>query len=174
MTFPNRFTVTLLALLALAAGACDAFNRNTGPQPIPQTTVTLLYNESSVVVQNNGDVTMGDPSRLVFVRGEPGAGGDDYNASRMTSGALTPGECYTMVRRGSNALVVNGCTGTNGTEVLTNITGLFWKAEPTGATEFSARWDDTVVARCETYSIEDTGTKQCTFLYPPEGATTGG
>jgi hypothetical protein len=158
----------LLGLVAVVLAACGLVDsaRQTDTQPAP-TTITLHYNGSSLVIRNVGDNLMADPSALDFVRGQPGSDGDDYNGGRLVSGALGVGQCYTLVRRGSEAVIVPSCVAVVNTEIMTDITNLFWKAEPIGAGEFDVRWQSEVITTCETYSIQDSGTKLCSFVYPP-------
>ena len=155
----------LWVMLLLAVAACGP--ARSGAVLVPPTTLILTYNADSLVIQNTGENTMGDPARLSFVRGTPNADGDDYSASSMTTGALLPGGCYTLTRRGSNPLRLDSCTaGSSGDEQMTNATGLFWRDIPVQAAGFNVLWDAAVMAQCETFGILDTGTQQCSFVYP--------
>ncbi len=167
MLYRSIGRVLLWAALLVTVAACDALGGSAGPVYVPPTTLVLTYNEESLVIQNAGENPMGNPARLSFVRGAPNADGDDYIASSMTTGALLPGGCYTLTRRGSNPLRVDGCmVGSSGDEQMNNITGLFWRAEPVQAATFDVLWDAEVLAQCETFSIADTDTKQCSLVYP--------
>jgi hypothetical protein len=159
----------LWVVLMLGLAACDGLSGGGGGAVfIPPTTVTLTYNAESLIIQNMGENVMADPARLAFVRGAPNADGDDYRANRMTTGALQVGACYTLTRRGSTPLRLDACPETvNSDEQMTNITGLFWRAEPVQATAFDVLWDGELVAQCETFTIADTAAKQCSFVYPP-------
>ena len=152
-------------LLAILAG-CDALGGQAEPV-IRSTTITLHYNDSSVVIQNTGENRMENPAGLDFVRGNPAADSDDYGGERITSGPLTPGECYTLVRRNSEPLVIPACTANNGIEIMTNITGLFWRTEPIDAASFNIYWNNEPIHNCASYSITDTGIANCSFVYPP-------
>lgn len=164
-----RWVLILIAMFGLTA--CDT-------QPavvnVPQTTVILTYDDSSLVIENAGPNRMENLAGLQFVREEPNEGSDDYTASNIPNNALLAGSCYRLSKQNNNAPVEPvGCTqGYVGNERMTNVTGLFWRTEPVYAATFRVFWEGSAIQTCLSYGIDTEGELSCTFEFPslPEDA----
>lgn len=127
--------------------------------------VVLFYNSESFVLYNASDEPLTDTLNLDFVRGRPGEG-DDFNGDRIPRDTVPPGECFRIAQTGREALEPSQCDDIDGEEILSNVELFFWRTEPVNQASFEVRWEDNVVARCDTVQRGDVG--ECRLTLPTE------
>lgn len=163
-----RASVRIVGLLMLLSGVLSACAQEQAVV-IPQTTVTLYYDENGVVIHNSGANPMTALEGVQFARGAADSGGDDYVLSRIPNGSVPPSACYRLVRnRNQTPMEIDTCSSYLGNEVLPDVTSLFWRAEPIEALTFDIVWQGTVLRACPTVNINNGGVRrECIFVYPP-------
>jgi serine/threonine protein kinase len=128
--------------------------------------VTLIYNDSAFTMFNGGTYTL-QVARLKFIRGEDGAGGDDYSGDRIPGDTVPPAECARVVLMGRTTLTPQQCSQVHGPESLQDAERLFWRAEtPDGSPvdTFEVLLEGQVIATCPT--VQRGGNSECSFTWP--------
>ncbi len=163
---------TLWVLLPLIFVACSSADPTSIPAPTPgitpnndpTTTIALFYNDISLVLYNGGDDPIAPVDALAFVRGEDGAGDDDYAGGRIPGGELAPGACFQLAQQGRTPLAPRQCDNTDKAEFIINPDTYFWRAEPVGAATFEVHWAGELVHRCAT--VQRGQVAECRFSLP--------
>lgn len=159
----------LVLLLLLGGGGFFAWQQFGGGSTQNNAEVVLYYNENSLVIHNTGDYTLQDTQRLTFVRGAVNDGGDDYSGDRIPRDLISAGRCFRIELQSQPSISPPQCgSSMENREILTNSDLFFWRRGNLGLATFEVRWDNRVIARCDTVN-RDVG--ECRFNYPLDPPT---
>ncbi|MGQ9887664.1 MAG: protein kinase domain-containing protein [Aggregatilineales bacterium] len=158
--------ITALFVLNGLGGAAGAF----GPQS--SAPVAMFYGENWFVVVNQGDYTL-DAQPLVFVRGVPDAGRDDFPGDRIPSDILPPGKCFLILQQNTRPDLPEVCQPLAEKRhmrdtLLIEPRLFFWRREAMDGTQhptFSVHYSGREIVTCPTVRSGG-GSAECRFNWP--------
>jgi hypothetical protein len=162
--------IALLIALAFIINGLTGFSIGSSSGPEGAAPVTLIYDDSSFTIINEGSYTL-EVQGLNFVRGVPDDG-DDFSGDRIPRDILPPAtKCFQILISGGSSTVPPQCRPINenrqGQEMLSNAQRVHWRSEAEGNTRISSFevWlGSQFLTRCDTVARGEH--KECRFIWP--------
>jgi serine/threonine protein kinase len=174
--------VVVLLLALLGGGAFYVFGLDdplglmeavggTGPDSPPtlnvpreNAEVQLTYNGELFVIHNRSEYPLTQLGRLTFVRGERGAGADDFDGDRVPGDTIAADTCYRIQLLNSTPELPDACENAEGFEALSNTALFHWRSDDGTFATFDVFWDDDLLVRCNT--VQRGADDTCVFRFP--------